>query len=358
MRTQSICKLVRLATLAVFTVFGVQSALAQLAVTTATLSGTVTDASGALVAGASVTLNSPEIGVRRVFTTGPQGTYSFGQLPPSNYQLTVAAQGFQQYVQQGITLDAGQSALQNVTMTVGSTTQSITVNAEASLLNTENSNISAEVDGKQIVELPLNLRNIYGLATLNSSVNNQTQSQVLLGGGGNTTDSADQDVSFMNFSGGFFGSSAYLLDGTFDVSPDWGEVMYVPAVDSVEEFKIQNSSFTAQYGWSTGNVIDVTTKSGTNTFHGDAYTFYRNSAMDANLWFSNHNGLPKQNVTRNQDGISAGGPLYIPHWYEQRDKTFLFGIYEHFGASTPSAGIFTVPDNNFRSGHFAELLGA
>jgi hypothetical protein len=188
-------------------------------------------------------------------------------------------------------------------------------------------------------------------------VNNNSQFQVLLGGGGNTTDSADQDVSFLNFAGGFFGTSAYLLDGQWDTDPDWGQVVYVPSVDQVQEFKIQNNSFTAQYGWSTGNVVDVTTKSGTDTFHGDAYEFYRNSTMDANLWFSDHNDLPKQPVTRNQGGIAAGGPLFIPRWYEQRNKTFIFGVYEHFGASTPSVGVFTVPDADFRVGNFAELLG-
>jgi hypothetical protein len=336
---------------------GTRGTQAQLAVTTATLTGTVTDPTGSVVPEAKVTLSSPERGITRSFTTGAQGNYSFSQLPPSTYQLTIQAKGFNQYIQNGITLDAGQSASQDITLTVGSVDQQVVVSSQASLLNTENSNISAEVDSKQIVELPLNLRNIYNLATLNSSVNNNAEYQVLLGGGGNTTDSADQDVSFMNFSGGFFGTSGFLLDGTFDVSPDWGEVMYVPSVDAVEEFKIQNSSFTAQYGWSTGNIVDVTTKSGTNTFHGDTYFFYRNAALDANLWFSNHHGLPKQDVTREQFGVTAGGPLYIPHLYEQRDKTFIFGVYERFSAASPSTGIFTVPDAQFRAGNFAQLLG-
>jgi Carboxypeptidase regulatory-like domain len=336
---------------------GTPGARAQLAVTTATLTGTVTDPTGSVVPDAKVTLSSPERGITRTFTTGAQGNYSFSQLAPSTYQLTIQAKGFNQYIQNGITLDAGQSASQDIRLNVGSVDQQVVVSSQANLLNTENSNISAEVDSKQIVELPLNLRNIYNLATLNSSVNNNAEYQVLLGGGGNTTDSADQDVSFMNFSGGFFGTSGFLLDGTFDVSPDWGEVMYVPSVDAVEEFKIQNSSFTAQYGWSTGNIVDVTTKSGTNTFHGDTYFFYRNAALDANLWFSNHHGLPKQDVTREQFGVTAGGPLYIPHLYEQRDKTFIFGVYERFSAASPSTGIFTVPDAQFRAGNFAQLLG-
>jgi len=337
---------------------GVQAAFGQLAVTTATLSGTVTDSSGSVIPGAEVNLSSPERGITRVFTTSDQGAYSFAQLPPSTYEMTIKERGFLTYVQKGLQLDAGQSASQNVVMTVGTSSETITITSEASLLNTENSNISAEVNSKQIVELPLNLRNVYGLATLNSSVNVNSEHQTLLGGGGNTTDSADQDVSFLNFSGGWFGSSAFLLDGTFDVSPDWGEVMFVPSVDAVEEFKVQNSSFTAQYGWSSGNVVDVTTKSGTNAFHGDGYMFYRNAALDANLWFSDHNNLPKQDVTRQQFGVSAGGPLRIPHLLAQSNKTFLFGLYEHFSAASPSTGVFTVPDGNFRAGNFSELLGA
>lgn len=337
--------------------FNAQQAHAQLAVTTATLSGTVVDPSGSVVSQATLTLSSPERGITRSYTTGAQGSYSFGQLPPSTYQLQIQAQGFSEYIQKGIRLDAGQSATQDVKMTLAGVVQQVVVTSEASLLNTENSNISAEVDSQQIVELPLNFRNIYNLAVLNSSVNVQSEHQVLLGGGGNTTDSADQDVSFMNFNGGFFGSSGYLLDGTYDVSPDWGEVMYVPSVDAVEEFKIQNSSFTSQYGWSTGNVIDVTTKSGTNKFHGDGYMFYRNAAMDANLWFSDHSGLPKQDVTRDQYGVSAGGPVRVPYLFPKKGKTFLFGVYERFSAASPSAGIFTVPDTNFRAGNFAELLG-
>ena len=97
------------------------------------------------------------------------------------------------------------------------------------------------------------------------------------------TNCPDQDISFLNFAGGFVGTSAFMLDGVWDTSGDWGAAIYVPSVDAVQEFKVQNNSFTAQYGWSTCNVVDVVTKSGTNQFHGSAYGFYRNSALDANL---------------------------------------------------------------------------
>jgi hypothetical protein len=336
----------------------ISGALAQLAVTTATLSGTVTDPTGAIVPQTSVDLSSQENGIKRTQVTDSTGHYSFAQLPPATYILSIHGKGFKEYKQNGIVLDAGTSATQNVSLTVGSESQEVVVTAQASLLNTDNANISADIDAKQVVELPLNLRNVYGLATLNSSVNNTSEGQMLLGGGGPSTDNADQDISFLNFAGGFFGTSAFLLDGVWDTDPEWGAVMYVPSVDSVQEFKVQNNSFTAQYGWSTGNVVNVVTKSGTNRFHGSGYEFYRNDALDANLWFNNHNGIPRQNFNRNQYGVSAGGPLYIPGLYKQHDKTFIFGLYERLTLATPVVSTFTVPNSDFLGGHFAALLGA
>jgi hypothetical protein len=330
---------------------------AQLATTTATLSGAVTDSSGALVPQASVTLASSETGIKRDFTTDATGRYTFSQLPPGGYSLTIRAKGFEAYQQNGIILNPADSATQNVTLTVGAESQSVTVTADASNLNTDNSNVAANIDAKEIVELPLNTRNIYGLTTLNSSVNNTSEGQMLLGGGSNSTDNADQDISFLNFAGGFFGTSAFLLDGTWDTDPEWGAVIDVPSVDAVQEFKIQNNSFTAQYGWSTGNVVNVVTKSGTNSFHGSAYEFYRNQGLDANQWFADHNGTPIAKLSRNQTGASAGGPLYIPGIYKQREKTFVFGLYEHFTVSTPTIATYTVPDANFLGGNFSEILG-
>ena len=326
---------------------------AQIATTTATISGTVTDPTGAVVANAAVLLNSAEKGVLHSFTTDNTGRYLFSQLPPSTYTLTVKAKGFETYLQSGILLDAAESATQNVALTVGSEAQSVTIMADAAQLNTDNSNVATSIDAKQIVELPLNLRNVYGLATLNSAVGNTTENQMLLGGGSNASDNADQDISFMNFGGGFFGSTAFMLDGSWDTDPEWGAVIFVPSVDAVQEFKIQNNSFTAQYGWSTGNVINVVTKGGTNTFHGSAYEFYTNEKLNSLNYFANSQNA----LSRNQLGVSAGGPLYIPGLYRQRDKTFIFGLFEHFQVSEPSQATYTVPDDKFLNGDFSEILG-
>jgi hypothetical protein len=327
---------------------------AQIATTTATLSGVVTDPTGAVLPKASVMLESTAEGVNRIASTDGGGRYTFSQLPPSTYTLVIKAKSFEMYQQNGIVLNAGLSATQNVALTVGSEAQSITVTADAALLNTDNSNVATDLDSKQLVELPLNMRNIYGLATLNSAVNNTSEGQMLLGGGSNSTDNADQDISFLNFAGGFFGTSAFMLDGSWDTDPEWGAVIFVPSVDAAQEFKVQNNSFTAQYGWSTGNVVNVVTKSGTNAFHGSAYEFYKSAGLDAVPYFSKTN----ESLSRNQTGASAGGPLYIPGIYKQREKTFIFGLYEHLTLSTPTVGTYTVPDSNFLTGNFSEILGA
>jgi len=325
--------------------------------TTASLRGIIADPSGARISGATITLGSSERGITRTTEADKEGGYSFGLLPPSTYTLTVEAKGFKGYKQTGITLDAGHSVSQDVSLTLGAQQEEVLVSAEAPLLQTSNSNVSADIDQKQVVELPLNLRNIIGLTTLNSSVNNTTLSQSLYGGSAATNGNADQDISFLAFAGGFFGTSAYMLDGVWDTSGDWGASIYVPSVDAVQEFKIQNNSFTAQYGFSTGNVVDIVTKSGTSKFHGSAFEFYRNSAMDANLWFANHNDQPKPDFDRNQYGVSAGGPLYLPGVYKQKEKTFVFGLYERLLSATPSLSTDTVPIPAFYTGDFSALLG-
>jgi hypothetical protein len=190
---------------------------------------------------------------------------------------------------------------------------------------------------------------------LNSSVNNLSQRQTISSGG--QQGSADQDVSFFNFGGGYFGTTAFLLDGAWDASEGWGGVIYVPSPDNVQEFKVQQNTFSAQYGWSTGNVINVVTKSGSSQLHGTAYDYLRNAALDANNYFNNLNGLAKPVSHRNQFGVALGGPVYIPGIYKQRDKTFFFFNYE--GHRDHNAGNYsgTVPTPAFRAGDFSALLG-
>jgi hypothetical protein len=333
---------------------GITRVSAQSQAFTATISGTVTDTSGGVISGAKITLVSAERGITRAFTTNDSGGYSFTLLPPADYVLKVEQSGFQTHEQRGISLAAGASAHLDITLSVGAISQEVVVSAAAPLLNADNANISADISQRQVVELPLNLRNVYGLASLNSSVNNSAQTQMVNSNG--ISGSADQDISFLNFGGTLFGTAAYLIDGSWDTAQDWGGVVYVPSVENVQEFKIQTNAFTSQYGWSSGNVVNVVSKSGTNRFHGDVFEFYRNSALDANNYFNNLNGIKKPDFGRNQFGGSAGGPLYIPGIYRQTEKTFIFGIYEGLRQSTPANYTGTVPTTPFLAGDFSALL--
>jgi hypothetical protein len=321
----------------------------------ATVSGIVYDSGRAVVPDAAVTITNSELGLRREFHTSSDGRYTFTLLPPGRYSLTVEKTGLRTYTQNGIDLSVGQSASLDVTLTVEGVTERVNVDAAAPLLNTSDANISSDVNQRAAVELPLNWRNVFGLVFLNSSVNNSQHTQWQAGG--SYQGNADQDIAFFNFGGGRFGNTAFLLDGHWDVGPDWGGVSYVPGVDELQEFKVQTNTFSAQYGWSMGNVVNAITKSGTSTFHGDVFEFFRNSALDANNFFNNAAGIDRPQFKRNQFGVSAGGPLYIPHLYSHRDKTFFFGMYEGLRQQTPVTLLTTVPTADFRAGDFSSLLG-
>ena len=328
------------------------TAFAQSQATSAQLNGTVEDPNGAGVPGAKVTLSSPDTGFTREFTTGDSGSYSITLIPPGHYQLTVEKAGFSTYKQTNIVLELGQSSTLNAKLSLGAVAQTVEVEASAPILDTGNSDIGSEVGSKQAVELPLNIRNVFGLVSLDSSVNNSQQNQALNPPG--SQGNVDQDISFFNFGGARFGTTAFLLDGHWDAAGDWGGIIYVPSVDELQEFKIQTNSFSAQYGWSMGNVVNAITKSGTRDFHGDAFEFLRNSDFDANNYFNNLEGLSRPHFERNQFGFTAGGPLTIPKLYRQRDKTFIFGTYEGLRQQTPTTLVTTVPTVLERQGNFSQ----
>src|ERR1700727_1260999 len=313
---------------------------------TATLSGRVIDPSGLALKDATVTLTNSDLGISRTSSTGENGLYTFTFLPAGVYALETRTSGFKQYRQEGITLAAGQSAEQEIRLTGGAVTESVEVTAQAPLLNTDNANISEDLSSKFAEGLPLNYRSVISLTLINSSVNNAAEQQVV--GAPGLAQTADQDISFLNFGGTFFGTAEYLLDGTWDTRVDWGGVIYVPSVDDVQEMKVMTNAFTAQYGWSSGNVVNIVTKSGSNGFHGDAWEFYANSALDAKYFF---NDGPQPAFDRNQFGGTIGGPI-------KKNKLFFFAYYEGERQSTPSTSQFTLPTAAERGGDFSALLGA
>jgi hypothetical protein len=330
------------------------SAWSQSEAVSAQLSGTIQDQNGATVPGARVTLSNPDVSFSRETTTGDNGLYTFTLIPPGQYSLKVEKPGFNVFLQSNVVLAVGQSSTLNAQLQVGNVNQTVEVTAAAPVLNTGSADIGSEVSGKQAVELPLNIRNVYGLVELDSSVNNSQQFQALNPPG--SQGNVDQDIAFFNFGGGRFGTTAFLLDGAWDGAGDWDGVIYVPSVDELQEFRIQTNTFSPQYGLSMGNVVNAVTKSGTRTFHGNAFEFLRNNNLDANNYFNNLNGLERPQFKRNQFGFTAGGPVYIPHFYKQRDKTFIFGTYEGLRQQTPTTLTTTVPSVLQRQGNFSQTF--
>lgn len=344
-RSRCVWQVCALAGIALFVILGSRPSYGQNQEVAATLNGTVMDSTGLPINGAKVTLTSTQNGITRAYTTQGSGLFTFTLLPPAVYSLEINVTGFKDYKQRAISLGAGQTVQQNVRLTVGSTSETIEVTAQAPLLNADNANISSDVSARQVVDLPLNLRNVISLAELNSSVSNTAEEQIV--GAPGISGSADQDVSFLNFGGTFFGTAQYLLDGSWDTRVDWGGVIYVPSADAVQEFKIQTNAFTSQYGFSSGNVVNVVTKSGTNQLHGDAWMFYRNSAYDARYYF-NDNSQPA--FHRDQFGATIGGPII-------KNKLYFFGYYEGLRQATPATFLGTMPTTAERAGDFSALLG-
>ena len=320
----------------------------------ARLDGTVEDPKGAGVPGAKVTLANKDTGFTREFTSNDTGRFTFTLIPPGRYELSVEKTGFNAYRQANIVLTVGQASTLNPKLEIGTVTQTVDVEAAAPVLNTGSSDVGSEVSSKQAVELPLNIRNVFGLVQLDSSVNNSQQNQALNPPG--SQGNVDQDIAFFNFGGGRFGTTAFMLDGHWDGAGDWDGIIYVPSVDELQEFKIQTNSFSPQYGWSMGNVVNAITKSGTRSFHGSAFEFLRNNNFDANNFFNNAEGLGRPQFKRNQFGFTAGGPLYLPGVYRQRDKTFIFGTYEGLRQQTPTTLITTLPTQLERQGNFSQVF--
>ncbi len=225
--------------------------------TSAQLSGTVLDENGASVPGAKVTLSNPDVNFAREATAGDNGLYTLTLIPPGKYELKVEKPGFNAFLQSNVVLAVGQSSTLDAKLQVGNVNQVVEVTASAPVLNTGSADLGSEVSGKQAVELPLNIRNVYGLVALDSSVNNSQQTQALNPPG--SQGNADQDISFFNFGGGRFGTTAFLLDGAWDGAGDWDGVIYVPSVDELQEFRIQTNTFSPQYGLSMGNVVNAVT---------------------------------------------------------------------------------------------------
>jgi hypothetical protein len=316
----------------------------------ATVTGHVTDPSGSAVP--KVTVQITNTGTNEVtpgVTTG-LGVYSLPFLRPGAYKLTAESPGFKKYVRDGIVLNVGDVIGVDIRMEVGQNTESITVSAEALALETESADHGLVIDQKRVMELPLNARNPFMLAMLAPGVNysgNQIYQRPFDNGA-----QADWTVN-----GGLDRKNEFLLDGAPNNAQAGGNnIALIPPVDSVQEFKIQTNSFDAAYGKSSGGIMNVSLKSGSNQFHGTIYEFMRRSALDANSFQNNSVGAAKAGHFLDQYGGSVGGPIIFPKIYNGKDRSFFFVNYEGYREGTPSPLTLSVPEPEWVTGDFSKLV--
>jgi len=304
---------------------------------TGTLSGYITDPTGAAVPKASVTATLVQQNVTRTVESNAEGFYNFAALAPGVYTLTAEKAGFERLARTGVTLTVNQNVRVDMNLNLGALTQEVTVNAEATLVDTRSPTVSGLVDDSRIVDLPLNGRNIVSLSEILPGVLNVSAPQSLYDARGGPT---------MNVNGGEFDMNNFMFDGAYFANPSRNTGMNYPPPDAIQEFRIETSNFSAEYGHNIGSQVSVVSKAGTNSFHGSAWEFLRNDALNARNFFSSTVPGEKQN----QFGAAAGGPI-------RKDKLFFFGSYQSLRDHPQAVGnVVALPSSSERSGDFTDLL--
>jgi Carboxypeptidase regulatory-like domain len=315
------------------------------------VTGTVMDSSGAALAGAQVTLTNTQTGVVQTTQSTSAGSYSFGNVPVGNYTLRAAHIGFQDVLIKGIDVHIQLVLTEDAKLAVGSTAEQVTVTSAAPLLQAENASIGTTIEGKSIVDLPLNGRDWASLAQLAAGVT--TASTQFSGAPGSAYFTVDGMNPWMQ---------DFRLDGIDDnvelyggPGPTNSNVNITPPPDAIQEFRMQNGNFNAEFGHSSAGVINAVVRSGTNRIHGDLWEFLRNNSMDANDYFSNLYGSPKAPYHLNQFGGTVGGPVIIPKLYNGKNKTFFFFDYQGTRIVQATQNISNVPTALEQSSNFSNL---
>jgi outer membrane receptor protein involved in Fe transport len=330
-----------LASLCVLILFALFVTVSRAQVTTATISGTVSDSSGAVLPNAKVEIVNEGTGASRIVMAGPDGHYTAPSLPVGNYRLTVTADGFQTDVRSGVVLTVGQQAVVDLKMSVGAVSESVQVTGEAPLVETTESTVSYLVSDKTMRDLPLNGRDMSQLILLNPGVTLSVNSSAQQGFNG-----YGLRISISGMRGE---DNVYLLDGSligdFRRHIPAGPSQNLLGIETVQEFQVLTNSFGAQYGRVLGGVFNAVSKSGTNNWHGDVYDYLRNSSLDARNFFDLKQFPTDPRIPplrRNQFGATFGGPI-------KKDKAFFFLAYEGNREVKGSTVFDTVPTVTARS---------
>ncbi|HET7106450.1 MAG TPA: carboxypeptidase regulatory-like domain-containing protein [Candidatus Acidoferrum sp.] len=317
--------------------------------TNGSIEGSVTDPSGGAVAGASVTARNLDTGLTQATTTTQAGIYSLPNLPPGRYTVTVEAPSLKKHSQEGVTVTTGTAIALNIPMQLGAVSESVTVTADASQLQTTTSEIGSTVEPVLVANLPLQVG-----GTIRNPVQFIELVPGFVGGVDNNPGSNSSDDFKVN--GGQEGGTDILVDGVSIslVSPNtqWNKGV---STDAVDEFRVLQSNFSAEYGQSGDGIVSLTVKSGTNQVHGSAYDYLRNAGLDANSWLNNLTGSKRSVDTQNDFGATFGGPIWIPKVYNGKNKTFFFFAYEGFRLKNGGSSLQDFPNEDFRGGNFAAL---
>jgi hypothetical protein len=294
------------------------------------ITGVVRDPAGAAIAGATVTITNVGTNRRRVVTSSGDGVYTAPSLAPGEYRVDVELSRFKAVRREGIQLATGETARIDFGLAVGDVREQMTVRADAPILRTETASLGTVVEREQVVQLPMNGRAFITLASLAPGVALPPNSQL------------------PRINGGRPRTNEYLFDGISVLQPEPGQVAYFPVVDAIQEFKIESNSPPAEFGRFNGGVVNLTTRAGTNVFHGNGFEFLRNEALNARNFFQSTNPV-KPAYRRNQFGGTLGGPLV-------RDRTFFFVDYQGQRQSVGRTVISTVPTLLQRQGMFTEAI--
>lgn len=311
----------------------------------AQIRGVVSDATGAVVPNASVTITEAGTNLSQNARTNHSGDYILRALRPSSYLVKVEAPGFQTVEQKDVVLAVGQETSLNFTLHPARTSTTVQVTEAVPLLDTENSTLGTDITSQYVKQIPLLNRNFFGLVFLNAGVSEAA--------GSGTADNYPAGTNFVS-NGQRNATAEVRMDGALISAPEQGEggnsnIYYEPSVEVVQEFKVQNNSFSAEFGSNGGTVVNMALKSGTNAFHGSAWWFGQQGFLDANDFFSNQAGLPRPDHSRNQYGFSLGGPI-------RKNKTFFFVDIERVQETDPVNIVATVPTQAERAGDFSQAL--
>jgi len=302
---------------------------------TGTIVGSIKDASGAVVPHATITITNLQTNRQESVTADLEGRYTSLPLPPGEYRVEAELQGFRRAARAKVTVQVSATLVIDFTLEVGTLSDAVEVRADATALETTTGTVGKLVDNKRILELPLNTRNVYSLIFLTPGV---------AGSIGNNYNSMSYTVN---------GARPTMMDtvidgvtASFPTVNGFTGISVFPSVDAIQEFKVLGANYPAEYGRSLGSVLNVVYKSGTNSFHGSAYEFFRDSAFDANSYFSKLAGQPLGDYRRSQFGGVAGGPI-------RRSRTFFMTSYEGLRERRLSQTTTTVPTLAQRQGDFS-----